>query len=164
MFEELKKQIRDKEVDLSFDLDPSECEILGVFGSYLYIKRIATIFSEKDTEQNNICMEKAANGGISMSEFADGKEQVIVIKIAQTQFIKLFKLWIAGKRSKCESYNEFCGVMGYFIPEEFDIVGEMDLYEEVKDETKEFGYRMEKVFVPLVSIREWDEHPDFEHG
>jgi len=120
-----------KELDFEFTLDPSSCEILGVFGKDIYIR---------------------------IESF--DPNQTIVLLIGEDVFHGMWRKWVQGKREYCERFNHFCGVMGYFIPEDCEVLEDTITVHDWNELESDYNYRE----VSAVRVRNWSEEPDFEHG
>ncbi len=118
---------------LNIGLNPSECDILGVIKTYFYIRVIAYDDNEK--------------------------EIMVVLKITEADFYKQFKKWAKAKRGYCERNNHFCGVFGDIAVEEYKIVGNIDILDEISDD-EEITY----ILVPLIEVIKWSDFADMEHG
>jgi hypothetical protein len=76
--------------------------------------------------------------------------------IPREEYLRVWNNWLDGKRSYCELWKEYCGVMGYTFPQECV---------KVEDITNgEDGVSFKKISYPTFKVTKFDDHCDFEHG
>ena len=124
--------------DILIWIDPSKSDIVGVMGENIHIRSV--YINDKDDSENNC-----------------------VVVIDRTLFIRLLSLWLDRKADYCASWNEYCGIMGHFYPEEIACEGTTNIivgFDPDKGDEGEYIYQD----VPLIQIIKIDEHCDMEHG
>jgi hypothetical protein len=109
--------------------DPSSDQILGVFGDKIHVK----------TQTQN--------------------EKPVVLILSIDLFHKTWSNWIEGKRKYCESYKEYCGVMGTTSIEQGEVIESQIFLNEFDEEG------VVSVVKPIViQVTSFYELHDFEHG
>ena len=130
-----------EELDLIIKVDPSQDKVLGVFGSEVHLKTTAFKVDEEDPL---------------------GHEAVVVL-VPQEEYLRLWTNWLKGKKRICESYNEYCGVLGEFDVEEIEELKQKttlyDWEDDGTDEGKDVWYKAR-----TFRVTKFDDRPDFEHG
>jgi hypothetical protein len=151
---DIKKCMIPEEVILQYRLSfiPDTDKILGIMGRYMYIEL-----------QGHLCVPDGDTDGIE--EDGEVIDKTVVMKITISEFQKMFKRWIMGKKAICESYGHWCGAFGNLYVDEFEVAGYNILtrFDESKDcDDPGFVYYEE---VPMIKVTKWsDLSPDFEHG
>lgn len=85
----------------------------------------------------------------------DDQGHPIVLLIPTDVFHQTWDNWIAGKRRMCESYNHYCGVLGYTTIEDGEII---------EDSPITIFHKGEEVKPNVVQVWAFSHHHDFEHG
>lgn len=69
--------------------------------------------------------------------------------------------WLMGKSNICNHYGYYCGVGGYTVATQFEILDPIELNEYIPDE--EEGYYITTSYAAFL-VTKFDEYHDFEHG
>jgi hypothetical protein len=86
------------------------------------------------------------------------KNIFIVLKISQSEYIKLLKEYFKEKKRFCDMYGHFCGAAGYHVPCEVEQIGrEIIMVNSGSGDVRRY------LEVPLVVVSKWSK-PDMEHG
>jgi hypothetical protein len=126
----LRKVIKKEKTELGFD--PSD-KILGVFDEWIYIE------------------------GIDHSKGSN--EWDCVLAIQRNEFLRIFNIWLDGKKDYCERFNHFCGQMGTADVVKFAKQGTIDInrWNEKKED-------YDVLIVPLYFVTKVGNQCYFEHG
>ena len=128
-----------KNIDITFD--PSKDEVLGVFGEEVHI--LCGFFEDPNTND----------------------EECIVIT-PREEYLRIWNLWLDGKKNYCERYNEYCGVMGYVLAEEIKEIDKIILNKfnpHSKEDNEDTWFYIE-VPTRTFKVSKFSGIPDFEHG
>lgn len=161
----VRKCLIPEDVILQYHLSylPDRDAILGVSGRYMYIE-ITGFLPVPDADNANRSVDR--NGVIVDHIMFEGEviDKIVILRVTISEFQRLFKLWILGKKRICEFYGHWCGAYGNIHIEEFKVVGYQTLtrFDNLKDvDDPEFVYYEQ---VPIIQVIRWDDTPDFEHG
>lgn len=120
--------------ELSVAFEPGRAEILGCFKDYVDVKGI--LYSEEDYDD-------------------------VILRISREEYIRVFNIWLDGKKEYCERKGYYCGVMGYISSLSAKKVGNQVLSEYTGDgETDTF---IDKDYT-IIEVSKFDDYCDFEHG
>lgn len=137
----------------SLSLLPYNDRIIGVMGRYMYIELEGMLqVPDADNDKDDIVFS------------GEVLHQAFILQVTISQFQKLCKQWIMGKKRICESYGHWCGAFGNIHIEEFQVIDTKKLtrFDESKDvDSDGFVYYEE---VPVISVSRWSDYTDFEHG
>jgi len=128
----------EEEIEEYINFDPSRDEVLGVFGNNVHVRGVKFL-GEEDSE--------------------------IVLIIPRKEYLRVWNNWLDGKKSKCEAYQHYCGVMGYTFPVDYikqDYQIDLTVFDETKDvDDPDF---VGSINVDVYKVTKFDDYHDFEHG
>lgn len=131
----------------AYSFSPDEDAVIGVKGRYVYVEICGYVFNEESEEITD-----------------DIEVFPAVLKISMTEYQKMFKLWLLGKRKICDAYGHFCGVFGCFYVQQYMKVGTLELTRLDEDEDPDSENFLYPEPVPVIKVLKWNLTPDFEHG
>jgi hypothetical protein len=142
------------ETRISLHFDPSENEVLGVLGKAIHIKSHGFIV---DTSKE---IDLKVGVPYSFDEISQGVEDFdCILIIPRKEYIRIWNLWLDGKKAYCERYSEYCGVMGSTVAEDFEEV-ENTILNVWNEEKENYIETPTRTFI----VRKFEDNCDFEHG
>jgi len=120
--------------DIIVSFVPGQCRILGIFGKEIHLIG---------------CLEIQPN-----VELLD-----CVIILQKKEFLRCQELWFKGKKQYCESYDEYCGIMGFLDAQDYIEVESITLNVPNDDESE-----YTKVLTRTFRVLKFDNDCYFEHG
>jgi hypothetical protein len=123
--------------------DPSTSNVLGVFGDKIHVESHGHY--ESPTQENDF---------------------ECVLTIPKKKYLRIWNMWLEGKKDYCERYNYYCGVMGYTIAEDFTEIDNITLNKfnpQANNDNEDTWFYIE-VPTRAFLVNKFEDHCDFEHG
>jgi len=128
--------------DLVLFFDPSEDKVLGVFGKQVHIETHG--YPNENSESDFPC----------------------ILVVSRREYMRIWNLWLDGKKRFCEKSNHYCGVMGYTVAEKFEEIDRIILNKESPDwdDNVEETWNFIEVPTRTFLVKKFEANCDFEHG